>query len=127
MINNNKIRRSFECFRISNPCQLCRLEQTHLAILIFEKLIKSDAGVLTILIYSSIIETFQTFKMESNCRICFDEPGTYNIFTDEFLFDSKPQKQTKIYIILNNFLHEKVNKLCEKFNYQANSNLRHKK
>lgn len=50
--------------------------------------------------------------METDCRICFKEPGVYNIFTDEFLFDSEPPRQTKIYIILNNFLHEKVIKVA---------------
>lgn len=40
-----------------------------------------------------------------DCRICGDK-AQYNLFTDELHFDSK---NVKIYIVLNNFLFEKVN------------------
>lgn len=43
------------------------------------------------------------------CRICFDE-GQYNIFNDELCFDEHNISKNKIYIVLNNFLYEKVRK-----------------
>lgn len=39
-----------------------------------------------------------------DCRIC-SEKAQYNLFTDELHYDSK---DIKIYIVLNNFLFEKV-------------------
>jgi hypothetical protein len=43
---------------------------------------------------------------EKLCRICGDD-GQYNIFEDDMKFDSKAKKM-KIYIILNNFMYDKV-------------------
>lgn len=43
--------------------------------------------------------------MENNCRIC-TEPAQYDIFNNELMFEQK--KSVKIYIVLNNFLYEKV-------------------
>lgn len=43
------------------------------------------------------------------CRICCQE-GQYNIFNDELCFDPKKNNKLKIYIVLNNFLFEKVKK-----------------
>lgn len=41
------------------------------------------------------------------CRICCEQ-GQYNIFNDELCFDTKDTNKLKIYIVLNNFLYEKV-------------------
>lgn len=43
-----------------------------------------------------------------NCRICCDQ-GYYDLFNDELSFDFKNVGKIKIYIVLNNFLFEKVN------------------
>lgn len=40
-----------------------------------------------------------------NCRIC-ENDGFYDIFKDELSIETK--KNMKIYIVLNNFLYEKV-------------------
>lgn len=40
------------------------------------------------------------------CRICF-QSGLYDIFNDELCLEEKSTK-IKIYIVLNNFLFEKV-------------------
>lgn len=48
--------------------------------------------------------------MES-CRICFEPTAVHNIFRDEFVFDSKIHNNIKIFIVLNNFLHEKVRRM----------------
>jgi len=42
---------------------------------------------------------------ESACRICAGD-AQYNIFQDELIVDSR---NMKIYIVLNNFIFEKVN------------------
>lgn len=47
-------------------------------------------------------------KMEVEvCRICC-EPGQYDLFNDELAFDESNTRKSKIYIVLNNFLYEKV-------------------
>lgn len=43
-----------------------------------------------------------------DCRIC-SEPGQYDLFNDELAFDESNNRMSKIYIVLNNFLYEKVN------------------
>lgn len=43
-----------------------------------------------------------------DCRIC-SEPGQYDLFNDELAFDESNTRMSKIYIVLNNFLYEKVN------------------
>lgn len=46
--------------------------------------------------------------MSGDCRICCEE-GTYNIFHDELSFDlAQEVKKIRIYIVLNDFLYEKV-------------------
>lgn len=42
-----------------------------------------------------------------DCRICCEQ-GQYDIFNDELAFDEKNSRKSKIYIVLNNFLYEKV-------------------
>lgn len=43
-----------------------------------------------------------------DCRIC-SKAGQYDLFNDELSFDMKEMNKIKIYIVLNNFLYEKVN------------------
>lgn len=49
--------------------------------------------------------------MSGICRICFEE-AKFNIFIDELCFDHGDHgdevKKLKIYIVLNDFLYEKV-------------------
>lgn len=44
----------------------------------------------------------------TDCRICGNGSGQYNIFSDELCFDMKSSKKTKIFKCLNDFLFEKV-------------------
>lgn len=46
------------------------------------------------------------------CRIC-GEQGQYDIFNDELCLDAKNKNKLKIYIVLNNFLFEKVRNLFQ--------------
>lgn len=47
-------------------------------------------------------------ETQDDCRICYEQ-GQYNIFNDELSLDLKNNSKTKIYIVLNHFLYEKVN------------------
>lgn len=60
------------------------------------------------ILFKSLIDTKHVMTQE--CRICSDE-GKYNIFNDELSFDlAQEVKKIKIYIVLNDFLYEKVRK-----------------
>lgn len=51
------------------------------------------------------IENFRKQNKMEICRIC-EGPAQYDIFNSELIFEEK--KTIKIYIILNNFLYDKV-------------------